>query len=648
MATIGVCLKAGNNPFWSVEVQQGLRQEAQRQAGFRLLYRTPEHISDIRKQKEILRDFVEQKVDGIILAPSHPRALSEEIQMLDAAGIPLLVIDTNVELEANYTFLGFDDFQGGRQTALHLRSHLQRGDKVAIIQGSPEGTVTERVRGFVEGLEGDGVLLPIITAYFEEDLAYVEALGLLRREPSLRAIFCTSDNMALGALAAMHEAERHDVLLCGFDATGAGRLALERGKLLSTVDTRPQELGERAVSMMARICAGEKVASERYEVELLTSDTVLQEPKTAVLKREYLLVEVQKDCSEYPYHELATRKECPVVLGGAMTEYLPQRLKALEADRYYIVTDSTVRDLYAEKLEATLHDAGLETALFTIPAGEHHKTFTTLGELAMRILHHGVSKQTCLVLVGGGVVGNLAGLLAALLMRGLRFVHVPTTVMSQIDSTTGGKQAVNMPQGKNLLGTYHEPEMIYIDPTVIETLSPREYRSGIAEAVKHGLCQSQELLELIQKGEYLPIVRKTIEMKTRLIHKDPRELGEGLILVYGHTVGHAIETVSHHAYTHGEAISMGMMVAARLSVKMGFAKENLVETHRRYLEGQGLPTELPANMDREAIIRTLAYDKKGTQRQLSFVLLNDVASIQKWEGGYLVPVKEGVLREVMI
>ena len=151
----------------------------------------------------------------------------------------------------------------------------------------------------------------------------------------------------------------------------------------------------------------------------------------------------------------------------------------------------------------------------------------------MQIISHGITKNSCIILLGGGVVGNLGGFLSAILMRGLRFVHVPTTVMSHIDSTTGGKQAVNTPHGKNLLGTFYEPEFIYIDIDTIRTLPEREYASGIAEAIKHGLCQSKKLLEYISEGDYKKIVLETIKLKTKLIKKDPLEQKEGLVLEHG-------------------------------------------------------------------------------------------------------------------
>ena len=371
-------------------------------------------------------------------------------------------------------------------------------------------------------------------------------------------------------------------------------------------------------------------------------------PKNVVQKRNYVLVEPNKNAGEFDYASLRHSRDCPIILGNDLHNELPPRLAQLGADRYYIVTDSNVKRLYGDRLLQVLRNQGFEANMLWFGAGEHSKTFATLNRLANEVLDQGLTKNSCLVALGGGVVGNLGGLLAALLMRGIRFVHVPTSVMSQADSTTGGKQAANTRHGKNLLGTFYEPEFIYIDHTLIETLPKREYASGIAEVIKHGLCQSSILLTLLDENRsYQEILKETIKLKTRIIGIDPRESHEGLTLVYGHTIGHAIETASNHRLSHGEAVAIGMVAAARISRELGYCSDSLVEKHEHILNRYNLPTRIPKYVKVGDILQTLLYDKKERTDKTTFVLLEDEEKIKTCNGAYRIPVNHEVIGKVV-
>lgn len=653
--TVGVCLKDQNNPFWSVEVRNGLEEAAKDVGNIRLICRSPERIGDIEGQKKIICAFIREGVDVLILAPSDPVRGIENVLLANEARIPIIIIDSNLDKkavkqnQAEYAFVGFDDYSGGFKTGILLREKLTRGSSIAIIEGSQSGSCINRTRGFCDAMGKDFPFVKRVGANFEEDKAYKETQKVVIKSPDIRAIFCTSDNMAMGSLMALYEMNRSDVLVCGFDATHVGKLAVRKGRLLSTVNSDPQRMGRHAVKMAQALFLKKKIKRRIiFSVELYTRDQQEVFSKYIFQKRKYHVFKSLDNAREYAYQKLTHSLDCPIILGKSYLQELPERLKRLDADRYYIVTDEVVRNLYGQRLCERLVQEGFpQVHILSFPVGEMYKSFPTLNEVAQKILDCGISRRSCLIVLGGGVVGNLAGFLAGILMRGIRFVHVPTTVMAQIDSTTGGKQAVNTEHGKNMLGMYYEPEFIYIDPTFIKTLSIREYQSGIAEAVKHGLCQSERLLNFIRKDNYASLLQETISLKIATIEKDPRELGEGLVLVYGHTLGHALEIVTKHQFTHGEAISIGMVAAAEISHRLGFCKEELVERHKRILQKVGLPVCIPNSVSTSDVLNTLFYDKKERKKFVQFVLLEGNQKVKMYNGEYSVPVEPELVKQII-
>jgi len=651
---IGVCLKAEDNLFWSGEVRRGIDEAVLLNPAIVLRYQTPSNINQYKEQVQIIRSFIEDGTDAIVWAPSDPELAAALAKEISAAKIPLIILDTEIndfapDVNKRILFVGFEDYAGGFETGCLLRKALGLGARVAVISGFKFGSYSKREKGFIDAISPQLKLSAVIPANFDEREAFEATRRLLKIEPNIQGIFATSDNMALGTITALQELGRTDVLVSGFDATYAGKHALESGRLLSTVDIDPQGLGRRAMRIAVDLLSGKPVATKSVEkVRLLTRENLTSLPKQAIQKRRYELCDAKPDLSEFPYDALDHFNICPIVVGGDHLKDLPPRLQRLKADAYKILTDSTVANLYGKDILKSLRQAGLECSLFSFPAGERNKTFTTLNHLAHQIFDQGVSKRNCVVVLGGGVPGNLAGFLAAIVMRGLRFVHIPTTVMSQIDSTTGAKQAVNMPHGKNLLGTFYEPEFIYINPHFIRTLPPREFRSGIAEAIKHGLCHSPQLLTLIAAGDYLSLLKETIRLKTELIERDPREKHEGLILVYGHTIGHALEIAGDHTLTHGEAISIGMVAAAMISVELGLAKSDLVSLHEEILIAQGLPIRIPHSIKPARVLQTLYYDKKDRNNLVPFVLLKGVNDVAKADhAGFLFEVEESIVSRVL-
>ena len=652
--TIGVCLKAENNPFWAVEVRRGIEEEAKADIRVNIRYASPERIGQWKRQRRIVSGFLKDALDLIILAPGDPADAVSLVRKANLSRIPVIILDTDLDADlvrtsgVRYSFVGLDDYRGGWLSGDYLSGRLPQNAHVGVINGYRSGTYSRRISGFFDAVFGKLSVRQIVPGDFEEEKACLVTKELVAAEPGLNAIFAASDNMAMGAVTALEQLGRHDVLVCGFDATHVGRLAVEKGRLLSTVDSNPCGLGKLAIREALRLLRDD-TTSQRLEspVALVTKSNCLAVPKQVFQKRNYQLVEARPDLSEYDYSALESSLDCPVITNGRLLFDLPARLAKLKADRHFIITDTTVEELYGRELLQALLREGLCCQSLAIPPGETSKNFSTLNDLAVRLLDMGVTRRSCVVVLGGGVLGNIAGFLAAVLMRGIRFVQVPTTVVAQLDSSIGGKQAVNTSHGKNLLGTFYEPEFIFIDTSLVTTLAARDVRGGLAEAIKHALCQSRHLLKLIDDGDYAAVLRETIRLKSRLLERDPREKGEALVLLYGHTIGHAVEIASGYVLNHGESISIGMMAAVMLARRSGYAADEFVDLHRAVLSRHGLPTRLPASVSVEAVMQSLYFDKKERKDQVCFYLIEDVGVPVVVDESYSQPVSESVIVEVL-
>ena len=303
-----------------------------------------------------------------------------------------------------------------------------------------------------------------------------------------------------------------------------------------------------------------------------------------------------------------------------------------------VVTDDVVGPLYLERAMESLAKAGYRAAGHTVKAGEQAKCLEELGEIVTSALKAGLDRNSAIVALGGGVVGDLAGFAAASYMRGVKFVQAPTTILAH-DSSVGGKVAVNHPLAKNIIGAFHQPEFVLYDTSTLASLPPREVRSGLAEVVKHGLiddrnfvawCQehAEELLSL-HPGILAQALYKGCAVKAKVVSQDERESGLRAILNLGHTIGHALEAVAGYGeLTHGEAISIGMCGAALLSERLGTALEPVYEPTRRVLARLGLPTALPAHFDAGAIMDAMMHDKKFRGGKMVFVLPKTVGEVE--------------------
>lgn len=342
---------------------------------------------------------------------------------------------------------------------------------------------------------------------------------------------------------------------------------------------------------------------------------------------------------------------------GLLGELAPLLTAACPAARYAVITDSHVGKLYGQQVVARCHDATLQAQLFEFPAGESNKTRETWTSLCDRMLAARLGRDGAVLALGGGVVGDLAGFVAATYLRGIPYVQLPTTLLAMIDSSIGGKTGVDVPSGKNLLGAFHQPRRVVADLDLLGTLPPSQLAAGVAEAVKHGVIADADYFAFLERErdgvtaqhadtlEHL--VRRSVEIKADVVAADERETGRRAILNFGHTVAHAIEATAQFAALHGEAVAIGMAYEARLAEALGIAAAGTATRIRRLLERYGLPLELPAGAAVDDVVAAMQVDKKGRAGGVRFALPEAVGRMHADGAGWTVAAPEGLVREVL-
>ncbi len=333
-----------------------------------------------------------------------------------------------------------------------------------------------------------------------------------------------------------------------------------------------------------------------------------------------------------------------VLVGSGLIEQSGSLIAGLGPRRSTIlVTNPTVAALYLETVERSLGDAGCD-GLFTveIPDGERFKNLGAIEKIYDAALGHGIDRSSVVVALGGGVVGDVAGFAAATLLRGIDLVMIPTTLLAQVDSSVGGKTGINRPQGKNLVGAFHQPSLVISDAGTLSTLPDREYAAGLAEVVKYGMILDPALFALLESRaadvrardeEILgQIVARSSELKAHVVERDEREGGLRAILNFGHTVGHAVEQATGYSrYLHGEAVAMGMAAAVRLSERRGACGAEVGERLRSLLEALWLSWEIPGDVDRARVEHALTFDKKIRRDRLTFIVNTGIGSCERVE-----------------
>lgn len=312
-------------------------------------------------------------------------------------------------------------------------------------------------------------------------------------------------------------------------------------------------------------------------------------------------------------------------LGEEVAKKIPERKTCA------VITDSNVGPLYAETVLNSLGESGYNTHLITVPAGESSKSLTWVESVCGEMVRAGLDRKSFVVALGGGVIGDLAGYCASIYQRGIPYVQVPTTVLSQVDSSVGGKTGVNLPDAKNMVGTFHQPAHVVADVDTLNSLPKREWNEGFAEIIKHAAIRDESMFAEIEKiadgkGDLPALIRRNISIKAAIVEADEHEtIGTRALLNFGHTLGHAIEAAAGYGrLLHGEAISLGLRAAAWLSYSIADLQNSDYERIVSLLKRFDLPTVLPDDIDLDAVMRISKMDKKFVHGAIHFVLLRSL------------------------
>ncbi len=309
--------------------------------------------------------------------------------------------------------------------------------------------------------------------------------------------------------------------------------------------------------------------------------------------------------------------------------------QVFQGKKIAVVTDSNVEPLYGDRLENSLKKEGYQVCRIVIPAGESSKCQRELFRLYDEMLAFGLTRGDLVVALGGGVVGDLTGYAAASLFRGIPFVQIPTTLLAQVDSSVGGKVAIDLPRGKNLVGAFYQPKMVLIDPLCLNTLPDRVFADGMAEVIKYGAIFNLSLFETLEAtqgrkdliAKIEEIVYTCCDSKRQVVEQDELDTGKRMLLNFGHTFGHAIEKQYHYeTYTHGEAVGVGMLMAAEYGERLGMTPKGTAKRIQAILIQYNLPTDVP--MTAEAMAEAMAVDKKGEGANIHLILLKSLGQAE--------------------
>lgn len=311
--------------------------------------------------------------------------------------------------------------------------------------------------------------------------------------------------------------------------------------------------------------------------------------------------------------------------GDEIRRVLPQ------TEKIAVITDSNVAPLYGERLRKSLEMAGFSVTVREFPAGEESKNLAVLGRLYEGLAAAGLTRSDAIVALGGGVTGDMAGLAAATYLRGIAFIQIPTSLLAAVDSSVGGKVAVDLPQGKNLVGAFYQPRLVLIDPELLYSLPPRFLHDGLAEVIKYGCIRNTGLFTRLEQlpgdaallAQAEAIIATCCTIKARIVEQDEFDTGERMLLNFGHTLGHAVEKAFHYdTYSHGEAVGLGMVLLTSQAEKLGLTDPGTAAKIAALLQKFSLPVEI--TLPREEFIKTIALDKKKRGSQLILVLIKDI------------------------
>jgi 3-dehydroquinate synthase len=305
-----------------------------------------------------------------------------------------------------------------------------------------------------------------------------------------------------------------------------------------------------------------------------------------------------------------------------------------------VISNPEIFNYYGDTCISSLEASGFETCTHLIPAGEQYKTLQSIQQVYDTALTNHLERSSTFVALGGGVIGDMTGFAAATWLRGVNFVQVPTTLLAIVDASVGGKTGVNHPQGKNLIGAFYQPKLVAIDPLLLKTLPVREFRAGMAEVIKYGVIWDADLFTKLEQAEHLDsledisdelletIISRSCQAKADVVSRDEREAGLRAILNYGHTIGHAIESLTNYKqFVHGEAVAIGMVAAGKIAIQMGLWTQEEAKRQDVLIEKTGLPTDIPAELKIDAILETIKSDKKVKAGKVRFILPTTIGRV---------------------
>ncbi|MCB2291091.1 3-dehydroquinate synthase [Clostridium sp. CS001] len=326
-------------------------------------------------------------------------------------------------------------------------------------------------------------------------------------------------------------------------------------------------------------------------------------------------------------------KQYPIYIERGLIQNIGLEIKKIYVNkRIFIITDNNVEFLYGNKIESTLKKEGFIVKKILIEPGENSKSFEALRSVCEEILEFGLSREDLIIAFGGGVVGDLGGFAASILLRGIAFIQIPTTLLAQVDSSVGGKVAINSKNGKNLIGSFYQPEAVFIDPDLLTSLSERVFNDGMAEVIKCAAIKDEglfySLLQYETKETLINDIGEIIyiccNIKKNVVQVDEKDMGERMLLNFGHTIGHVIEKMfNYETFTHGEAVAMGMIAITKNSETLGITEKGSAALLIKLINKYNLYSELPS-MDRDEFFKALLLDKKNINEDINLILLKKI------------------------
>lgn len=344
-------------------------------------------------------------------------------------------------------------------------------------------------------------------------------------------------------------------------------------------------------------------------------------------------------------------ESCPIIIGQ---NFLFRFNFNKFGSKFVIITDSNVKKIYGNKLKNNLEKKGFDVKLLSFRAGEKSKNPEKAIAIGKQLARMNIDRGYVILSLGGGVVGDLSGFVASFYKRGVDYIQIPTTLLSQVDSSIGGKTGVNISEGKNLLGYFYHPKMILVDIAMLTTLSRQEFKNGIAEIIKYAMISDSNLFKFLEENISkillkdpkicLKVIKKCCQIKAQIVEKDPKEKGLREILNYGHTIGHAIETKTNYRISHGRAVSLGMIYEGRISSKINLLKPKELKRQNWLIKSFGFKTIYKGKAS--PLIKIMKRDKKVKERKINFILPVAIGKVKKENNKVSFPVTESLIKNV--